>query len=433
MIAAWSYAASRLLALVAVALVAGWLFGHTWVWLAVLPLAFLGWQLANLHRLERWLALRVQENLIEASGKWAEIVAHVERLRRRNRLRKRRLAQLLREFRHSTDALPDGAILLNSRREILWCNEAAARLLGLRAHADRGLRLDNLVRHPGFAAHLDDIGAERPVELASPIDDGVLLSLQTIPYGDEQTLVLVKDITYQSQLEQVRRDFVANASHELKSPLTVISGYLDDLVEDEKMNAVWGGPLREMQRQSQRMKAIVDDLLELSRLEAPGADAEQNEIDIGGLLALIRRETLALEAGPAEIVLSIDSDARLLGRESEIYSAFSNLVGNAVKFTPADGRIEMCWRDDNGGAQMSVIDTGTGIPPEAIPRLTERFYRLDAGRVRSSGGTGLGLAIVKHVLQNHQGTLLIESEPGKGSTFTCRFPAARICRPAPAP
>ncbi|HUO82068.1 MAG TPA: phosphate regulon sensor histidine kinase PhoR [Gammaproteobacteria bacterium] len=433
MIAAWSYAASRLLALVAVALVAGWLFGDTWVWLAVLPLAFLGWQLANLHRLERWLALRVQENLIEASGKWAEIVAHVERLRRRNRLRKRRLAQLLREFRHSTDALPDGAILLNSRREILWCNEAAARLLGLRAHADRGLRFDNLVRHPGFAAHLDDSGAEGPVELASPIDDGVLLSLQTIPYGDEQSLVLVKDITYQSQLEQVRRDFVANASHELKSPLTVISGYLDDLVEDEKMNAVWGGPLREMQRQSQRMKAIVDDLLELSRLEAPGADAEQNEIDVAGLLALIRRETLALEARPAEIVLSIDSDARLLGRESEIYSAFSNLVGNAVKFTPADGRIEMCWRDDNGGAQMSVIDTGTGIPPEAIPRLTERFYRLDAGRVRSSGGTGLGLAIVKHALQNHQGTLLIESEPGKGSTFTCRFPAARIHRPAPAP
>ena len=430
MMAAWSYAATRLLALVAVALAAGWLFGHTWLWLAVLPLAFLAWQLANLYRLERWLALRDQ-NLIEAPGKWAEIVAHVERLRRRNRLRKRRLAQLLREFRHSTDALPDGAILLNSRREILWCNEAAGRLLGLRAHADRGLRLDNLVRHPGFAAHLEDTGAKGPVELASPIDDGVLLSLQTIPYGDEQTLVLVKDVTYQSKLEQVRRDFVANASHELKSPLTVISGYVDDLVEDENMNTVWGGPLREMQRQSQRMKAIVDDLLELSRLEAPGAEAEQNEIDVGGLLALIRRETLALEPRPAEVVLRVDSDARLLGREAEIYSAFSNLVGNAVKYTPADGRIEMRWRDDDGGAQMSVVDTGAGIPPEAIPRLTERFYRLDVGRERSSGGTGLGLAIVKHALQKHQGTLLIESEPGKGSTFTCRFPAARIRRPVP--
>ncbi len=432
MLAAWSYAVLRVCGLVLLALAGGWVFGYPWLWLIVLALGFLAWQLANLHRLERWLAVRDPRGGIEAPGKWADVVAHVGRLRRRNRMRKRRLAELLREFRHSTDALPDGAILLNRRREILWCNEAAARLLGLRAHADRGLRIDNLIRHPDFVTHLEragSAGGRSSVELASPLDEAVLLSMQTIPYGDRQNLVLVKDITYQAKLEQVRQDFVANASHELRSPLTVISGYLDDLVEDEKMPAVWGGPIREMQRQSQRMQAIIGDLLELSRLEAPGGETEHNEIDVAALLAQIHRETLALERRPRDVMLTIDTEARLLGRESEIYSAFSNLVANAVKFTPEAGRIEMRWRADSLGAQMSVIDTGVGIPPESIPRVTERFYRLDGGRARRSSGTGLGLAIVKHALQKHQGMLEIESEPGRGSTFTCRFPPERIVVP----
>ncbi|CAN5340427.1 phosphate regulon sensor histidine kinase PhoR [soil metagenome] len=431
MLAAWGYSAARVIAIVALGAAAGAIFGQPWIWLAALALGFLAWHLVNLHRLEQWLVRRDSRDVPDAPGKWGEIVAHVGRLSRRNRLRKRRLADLLREFRHSTDALPDGAILLNRRREILWCNEAAARLLGLRAHADRGVRIDNLIRHPDFVAHLEGVaeaGARSAVELVSPLDEAVLLSMQTIPYGDRQTLVLVKDITYQAKLEQIRRDFVANASHELKSPLTVISGYLDDLVEDEKMHAVWGGPLREMQRQSRRMQAIIADLLELSRLEAPGGEHEHEEIDVAGLLALVRRETLALERRPGEVVLSIDSDARLLGCEPEIYSAFSNLMANAVKFTPDDGRIEMHWRAGADGGRMSVADTGVGIPPESIPRLTERFYRLDSGRVRETG-TGLGLAIVKHALQKHQGALEVESEPGSGSTFTCWFPPERLVFP----
>lgn len=429
MLAAWSYAALRVAGLIIVALIGGWLFGRPAVWLLVLALGYLAWQLVNLHRLERWLAVRNPRGRIEALGKWSDVVGHVGRLQRRSRLRKRRLSELLREFRHSTDALPDGAILLDSRREILWCNEAAARLLGLRAHADRGQRIDNLIRHPDFVAHLDEAderNGRSSLTLASPPDESVLLSVQTIPYGEGQKLVLVRDITYQSKLEQVRRDFVANASHELKSPLTVISGYLDDLVDDQAMHAVWGGPLKEMRRQAQRMQAIIDDLLELSRLEAPGGEGEQYEIDVAGLLALLRKETLALERRPRDIVLTVDTEARLLGREPEIHSAFSNLLANAVKFTPDEGRIEMRWSADADGARFSVVDTGIGIAPEVIPRLTERFYRPESEKARRESGTGLGLAIVKHALQKHDATLEIESEPGRGSTFTCRFPPHRV-------
>jgi two-component system phosphate regulon sensor histidine kinase PhoR len=231
----------------------------------------------------------------------------------------------------------------------------------------------------------------------------------------------------------MRKDFVANASHELRSPLTVISGYLDALSEEPGLDEAWRGPVQEMRRQSDRMRSIVQDLLELSRLEAHGGEAETAPVDVAGMLALIRRDALARPGHPAVIELQSDSDDLLLGSESELHSIFSNLVSNAVKYTPPDGRVDIRWWTDARGGHVEVRDPGIGIPGEHLPRLTERFYRVDAGRSRKLGGSGLGLAIVKHALQRHGGRMDVRSVEGRGSTFTCHFPPARIAPRAQAP
>jgi two-component system phosphate regulon sensor histidine kinase PhoR len=224
----------------------------------------------------------------------------------------------------------------------------------------------------------------------------------------------------------MRREFVANASHELRSPLTVLTGYLEAMRDDSGLEAQWGAPLAEMQRQAERMRGIVQDLLELSRLESGGGDAPMEEVDVPGLLTRLREEALALGYGPTDVNLHIDSDLHLLGAEPELYSAFSNIIFNAMKFTPEDGRVDIRWHADGDDVCMSVSDTGRGIAAEHLPRLTERFYRVDKSRQRAQGGTGLGLAIVKHALQRHDAHLEISSAVGKGSEFVCRFPADRV-------
>jgi two-component system phosphate regulon sensor histidine kinase PhoR len=250
--------------------------------------------------------------------------------------------------------------------------------------------------------------------------------MQVAPYGDGQLLLLVSDVSRQMRLEAVRRDFVANASHELRSPLTVISGYLETLGQDTALEADLQGPITEMRRQAERMTAIIRDLLALSRLEESDQADSGEPIDIAALLGLLRKDVLARPVHPREVRVRIDSEAQLIGDEPEIHSAFSNIVDNAAKYTSSEGSIEMRWWQDEEGGHFAVSDTGMGIPPEHIPRLTERFYRVDPGRSRSTGGSGLGLAIVKHVLQRHGGTLEVQSTLGVGSTFTCNFPAERV-------
>jgi two-component system, OmpR family, phosphate regulon sensor histidine kinase PhoR len=227
----------------------------------------------------------------------------------------------------------------------------------------------------------------------------------------------------------MRRDFVANASHELRSPLTVITGYLDSMRSDDTVPEEWRQPVSDMTQQAARMRAIIDDMLTLSRLESGAQGRSDEAVDVPGLLALIRKETLILTQRPQVIELEAQSDQGLRGSENELYSAFSNLLANAVKYTPADGQVAIRWSVDEGGGHLSVSDTGRGIPADAIPRLTERFYRVHKGRDRVSGGTGLGLAIVKHVLERHEGTLEVESELGHGSRFTCHFPFSRLTPP----
>jgi two-component system phosphate regulon sensor histidine kinase PhoR len=405
----------------------GWLFDHAVLFLCLFLLAVVAVQAWNLIRYERWLRQRTSIAPPNLHGLWGEAVATANRLYQRKRFHKKRVLLLLREFRKMTTAMPDGAILLGPTREILWFNRNAGLWLGLRRKVDYGIRIDNLVRHPDFVEYVEKAGkgAAPRIHLPRLGDRWFDFKLVTADSWGLQ-LLIVRDVTSEARLETMRRDFVANASHELRSPLTVIGGYLDALGEDTGLDPAWHEPVQEMQRQSSRMRGIVQDLLELSRLEAGAGEAEQTPVDVAGMLALLRKEAQARPDPTPALTLRLDSDALLLGAETELHSIFQNLVVNAIKYTPPEGSIEVRYWTDSGGAHVAVTDTGIGIPAGHIPRLTERFYRVDAGRSRKMGGSGLGLAIVKHALQRHGGQLEIRSEEGQGSTFTCHFPPARV-------
>ncbi len=423
---AWWFAAGRLAITVSVGLLAGWIFGNVWAGLALALAAHLGWQLVNLFRLEWWVRHRSFADPPEFGGVWGEVVTQVVRLHRRKRYHKQRFVKLVRQIQRSTAALPDGVVILNAQREISWFNRTAGRLLNLRGSADYGLRIDNLLRQPAFVRYLDRGDYSNAVVLQPDAGLDCYLSLQLVPYGEGQHLLLVRDVSRQMRLENMRKDFVANASHELRSPLSVIAGYLETLHHDSALHEDLQGPVAEMRRQAARMTSIIHDLLALSKLEESEEIVGGDHIDVPALLAVLRKDVLARPVHPREVRINVESSAMLRGDEPEIHSAFSNLVDNAAKYTPPEGTVGMRWWVDGEGAHFSVTDTGIGIPAEHIPRLTERFYRVDAGRSRATGGSGLGLAIVKHVLQRHGGTLDIDSTLGEGSTFTCHFPLQRV-------
>ena len=425
------FAAVRLAGAVAAGLLIGWAVGHPFAGIALVVGAYFAWHLVSLFRLDWWLGHRSSFDPPDLGGAWGDAITQVVRLHRRKRFHKQRFIQLFRQIQRSTAALPDGVVILNAEHEIVWFNRMAALLLNLRRPADLGLRIDNLVRQPEFARYLSGGQYANPVIIRIGAGEPVFLSLQFVPYGEGQLLLLIRDVSRQVQLEGMRKDFVANASHELRSPLTVISGYLETLSHDPVLDPELKGPLAEMRRQAERMTQIIRDLLELSRLEAADGEVQDGEsIDVAALLATLRKDVLARAERPREIRVRLDSDACLIGNESEIHSAFFNLVDNAAKYTPPEGSIEMRWWVDDEGGHFTVTDTGIGILPEHIPRLTERFYRVDPARSRSTGGSGLGLAIVKHVLQRHGATLEVDSAPGSGSVFGCHFPLRRIGRRA---
>lgn len=400
-----------------------WFGGVAW-WLAGALLVYLASTLRNLYRFDLTLEGTRPAPLFDTRGVWAEIFAKVARLRAKSRSRKKRYNRLLREVRESTSALSDAGIILNAEQEIEWFNAAATHLLGFNSATDIGNRIDNLLRNPDFVSYLAEPKAE-PIVIPSPINDGGRLAVQTAPYGRSQRLVIFRDVTREAQLERTRRDFVANASHELRSPLTVINGYIDALAEDADIPEAWKGPIGEMQRQAERMTKILKDLLELSRLEAGEAKQRNDFVDVAGILRRIEREFQS-QSGVATVAVDLQTDAALTGNEQDLHSVLYNLVDNAVRFTPATGRVDAIWRLEDEGAVFEVRDTGIGIAREHLERITERFYRVDPGRSRATGGTGLGLAIVKHALQRHDARLEIESELGVGSTFRCLFPASRV-------
>jgi two-component system phosphate regulon sensor histidine kinase PhoR len=419
------YLLSRIGVAVLLGVLVGLLLGSV-AWGVAITLALaLGWQMANLFWLDFWLRDRSNRTPPDAGGIWGDVVSRVVRLHRRKRFHKQRLLELFRELRRSTAAMPDGVVILNAQWEIAWFNRTASKLLGLRRRVDTGMPVINLIREPALARYLQQGAFNDPLVIGRG-DPRVHLELQIVPYGGMQRLMLVRDVSRQMALESMRKDFVANASHELRSPLTVVTGYLETLLQDEMIDPVVRRPLIEMQRQAQRMAAIVTDLLDLSRLDAVDREVEGELIDVVALCAVLRKDVLARLSHP-DVMLEMASDACLMGDDSEIISAFSNLVDNAAKYTPASGKIRLVWRrEEDGGARFIVEDTGPGIAAEHLPRLTERFYRVDEGRSREAGGSGLGLAIVKHVLQHHGATLEVASTPGTGSSFACVFPARRV-------
>ena len=414
---------------IAAAVLLGLLIGHVGFAVAAVLAVLLLRQLYMLERVLIWLRGDRLDLAPDGGGVWGDVISLILRLFRRKQYHKRRMRQLLRELRHSTAAIPDGVVMLNPAAEILWFNRSAGKLLGLRSRGDVGLRIDNLVRRPEFVNYVRSGDFRNPVVVQGSGASDQYLHFQIVPYGAGQLLVLIRDVTRQSQLEAMRKDFVANVSHELRSPLTVISGYLETLSQDESIDPELQRPIREMRRQALRMTTVIQDLLELSRLEAGDSAPRGDLIDIGALLPRLRNDLQAHIANAVEVRVQIDTTDWLLGEETQIHSAFANLLENAVKYTSADGLVAMRWWSDERGGHFSVVDTGIGIAPEHIPRLTERFYRVDASRSRASGGSGLGLAIVKHVLQRHGGSLQIESSIGHGSSFTCHFPKERLSAP----
>lgn len=341
--------------------------------------------------------------------------------------RTRLLARQLRALRDAASALPDAVVLLDQDGRVRWFNHAAERLLGLRHPHDRGALLAERIGSEQVVEWLRGDPAGPLDEVAGPIDPRIQLSLAMIPLARGQRLLFARDISTLMRLEQVRRDFVANVSHELRTPLTVIHGYLE-LVEPEEVPAL-APVLGEMRTQSRRMGQIVEDLLTLSRLEMQQHLTEERVL-LASLLATLRKEAEALSHGRHTITLDDQAGCDLLGSAKDLHSAFSNLISNAVRYTPAGGRILIRWaREPDGGGRFSVTDTGYGIPAQHLPRLTERFYRVSSSRSRETGGTGLGLSIVKHVLALHHARLEVNSEAGKGSTFACVFEARRLLEP----
>jgi len=395
--------------------------------LIAVALAYALWrQWREFRKLKRWASQSRLTDPPEAPGAWGEIFSMLHRHRRATLKRRRQLAQLIVRSRRGAQALPYGVAVLDAEYRLDWCNDAAREHLGLDPEKDRGQAIVNFVREPEFVEYLRAGDFSQPVRLQSGGTRPRTLALQIISYGQEEHLLLSQDVTGAERLEAMRRDFVANVSHELRTPLTVLAGFLET-IQDLKLDAQ---RVRDyvglMAPQAERMKRLIEDLLTLSALEHAPAASPAQRVAVRPLLQRVRTEAEALSVGRHRISLAIEGEHDLAGAESEIASAFLNLVTNAVRYTPKGGTIRLQWRSSEKGAEFSVEDTGIGIEPEHIPRLTERFYRVDRSRSRETGGTGLGLSIVKHALARHQATLEIESAPGKGSRFTARFPGVRL-------
>jgi two-component system phosphate regulon sensor histidine kinase PhoR len=423
----WMEETWRVILIAFVVILLGLLTGQFLPWLLIAILLYLGWHLKNLSRLLQWVSRRLSGEPPESSGIWEEIYLQLFRFRQRNKRRHKRLVSRLSRFQEAATALPDAIIVMDVEGTIEWCNQAALRMLDIHTSRDLGQRLLNLVRAPKLVDYLTQREFAEPLILISPTDESRTLSIRIVPYGKDHQLFIARDITHLQRLEQMRQDFVANVSHEMRTPLTVITGYLEMLQQDDYDKRELAEFVKTMNHQASRLQNIIGDLLLLSRLESSAEHAGYEEINVGQLLNILVDEARALSGEHEhQIMLECDPDLVLLGNDTEIRSAFSNLVFNAVRYTPDKGEIKIRWYADNQGAHFSVQDSGIGIAPQHISRLTERFYRVDVARSRHTGGTGLGLAIVKHVLQRHQASLHIDSSPGQGSTFRCDFDATRL-------
>ncbi|OEY65767.1 phosphate regulon sensor histidine kinase PhoR [Marinobacter sp. X15-166B] len=388
---------------------------------------YLGWSLLQVGKLHRWLH-HSHSTAPESVGLWGDIFDRLHKQQQRHKRTRDRLVEQLSRIQESTNSMRDGVVMTDAKGALEWWNGAAEHLLGFQHPGDRGQYIHNLIRTPSFKAYFDACDYREPLAMHSPARPHLHLLVQISLFGDGERLIMARDVTRLHQLEQMRRDFVANVSHELRTPLTVISGYLETLRDHgDDLPPPWQRALTTMTQQSARMEALVADLILLSKIETGEHTLTDRVMDVRALLEDLCRDGQALSGDQQHrFNLDIAGPCELRGDESQLTSAFSNLIFNAVNYTPAKGRITVRWYTDRDGAHLSVSDTGVGVDPVHIPRLTERFYRADPSRHQGSGGTGLGLAIVKHALLNHDGHLEINSQPGAGSTFTCHFPPHRL-------
>ncbi|WP_105199480.1 phosphate regulon sensor histidine kinase PhoR [Pseudoalteromonas sp. T1lg10] len=401
----------------------GVLVGAPFLLLFLGAFTLLLWHYRQLYRLSDWLINQRSFNPPEGEGAWEQVFEGIYHLQQRNRKKRNELADLIRRFREGAEAVPDAVIVLQRDLSIGWCNQLALRLLGLQWPTDHGQRIDNLIRHPKFSSYMADGDYEEALELDIAHNGEQVLEFRVMPYAQSQIMMVVRDITRLKQLEQMRKDFVANVSHELRTPLTVVTGYLEMMDSDNMPPpAMWNKAHGTMIEQCQRMDSLVNQLLSLSRIEGARKHDNDKPVHVPQMLEIIHTEAQSLNQDKQhKLIFEVDADLDILGAADELRSAFSNLVFNAVHYTPEGGEITVRWQRKDGSAHFSVNDNGEGIAPEHLNRLTERFYRVDKARSRKTGGSGLGLAITKHVLSRHDSQLHIESTVGEGSCFWFTF------------
>nr|WP_193569132.1 MULTISPECIES: phosphate regulon sensor histidine kinase PhoR [Serratia] len=402
------------------ALLLGLIFGYLPWLLLVSVLAALAWNFYNQLKLSHWLW--VDRSMTPPPGRWSwePLFYGLYQMQQRNRRRRRELALLIKRFRSGAESLPDAVVMTTVEGNIFWCNGLAQHLLGFRWPEDNGQHILNLLRYPEFSHYLQQQEFTRPLTLQ--LNNEHFVEFRIMPYSEGQLLMVARDVTQMRQLEGARRNFFANVSHELRTPLTVLQGYLEMMSDEELDGSLRGKALGTMQEQTKRMDGLVKQLLTLSRIEAaPNVDMNE-KVDIPLMLRVLQREAQSLSGGNHQINFRVNENLQVFGNEDQLRSAVSNLVYNAVNHTPVGTNIEVSWQQTPQGAQFQVSDNGPGIGAEHIPRLTERFYRVDKARSRQTGGSGLGLAIVKHALSHHDSRLEILSEPGIGTRFIFTLP-----------
>ena len=407
------------------AFIASLFVGHFLYFLLAICIAIIIRQTYLLRQLEHWLSAGAKVNNPPHDGLWEEIYYHIFRIKKANKKRKKKLSNIIEQFRKSTAALPDAVVVLGEHDEISWFNKAAKKILGLQT-SDKGQRIPNLIRTPAFVDFLVKKDSNAVLSISSPINKNITLQIKIVNYGKNAHLLVAHDVTYLKNIERMRKNFVDNISHELRTPLTVLKGYLETLSDmDDQHSALLTHSLEQMQNQTFRMQHLVDDLLLLANLETQ--KISHDCVTIHPLLKQICSESSALEALNNRIELFIDSDINIIGNDQELRSAFSNLIVNALKYSSEESIVTVQWYQSNESLILAVTDQGEGIPELEIPKVTERFYRVNVKRQQQTSGTGLGLSIVKHVLARHDAELVITSELGKGSCFKCIFPQQRFC------
>lgn len=418
----------RLLSLLGAAALLGAPFGHGIGAVGVALLAYVAWLHRKLYQLLLWLRDSKTYQAPEPPGVFEEVAVEIDYLRERHKKRKKKLASYLKQFQQATRALPDATVVLDEDGAVQWANAAAARCLGIRWPDDTNQRITNLIRMPRLQEFVQAHEQGTTIEIPSPTEQNRFLSVLLAPYGKDQWLFVARDVTQLHRLSQIRSDFVANVSHELRTPTTVIKGFLETLLEQKHLAPPnWGPALEQMSSHAERMKSLIEELLLLSRLEQDDHPTDVHPVLVSEMLSDIIKQARSL-SGARDHLFSLEAEPalRINGNRGELFSAFSNLVFNAVHYTPPRGVIRLRWYQDSAGAHLEVQDNGVGIGEEHLDRITERFYRVDQARTRAEGGTGLGLAIVKHVLLRHDALLDIQSTPGSGSVFRCDFPLAAI-------